>query len=145
MQLAAAMQGIGGMVRRRDPTQALVLQSDEIDAHVGSRVRARRIELGLSQAALGRHLGVTFSQVQKYEKGSNRIGAGRLYRLATLLGVSVQYFFDGLEGSGLDAAGTNEATAAADASRLQEVFRRISDPQTRQAFLSLASSMVDRS
>ncbi len=98
------------------------------------------MELGLSQAALGRHLGVTFSQVQKYEKGTNRIGAGRLYQLATLLGIPVQQFFDGVDDPGLRALG--RGAAAADAGRIQEVLARISDPHARQALLSLASSMA---
>ena len=69
--------------------------TDEIDAHVGSRLRARRMQVGLSQTAVAGHIGVTFSQVQKYEKGSNRIGAGRLYHLTAILSVSVPYFFEG--------------------------------------------------
>ena len=116
--------------------------TDEIDAHVGSRLRARRTELSLSQAIVGRHLGLTFSQVQKYEKGSNRIGAGRLYHLTAILGVSVPYFFEGLEASRPLLPRNSEPIAAAEAARLQEVFVRISDPQARKALLSLASSMV---
>ena len=64
-----------------------------IDAHVGSRICARRRLLQLSQKQMAEKLGVTFQQVQKYEKGMNRIGAGRLYTIATILGVSVDYFF----------------------------------------------------
>ena len=67
-------------------------------------MRRRREALGISQGRLGRHLGLTFSQVQKYEKGTNRIGAGRLYQIATFLGVQPSYFFVGLD----------EAEAAAD-------------------------------
>ena len=114
----------------------------EIDAHVGSRLRARRIEVGLSQTALANYLGLTFSQVQKYEKGSNRIGAGRLYHLAAILGVSVPYFFEGLDEPRLAPARRGEAILAAEVARLREAFVGISDPQTRQALLSLASSMV---
>ena len=67
---------------------------DPIDVHVGGRVRLRRMLVGMSQEKLGDALNLTFQQVQKYEKGANRIGAGRLYRIAQLLGVSVQFFFD---------------------------------------------------
>lgn len=102
----------------------------------------RRVELGLSQGALGRHLGLTFSQVQKYEKGTNRIGAGRLYHLAALLRVPVQYFFEGLEDPARAARWQGDAAADADAARIQEVFARIADPEARQALLSLASSMT---
>ena len=67
-----------------------------LDAHVGSRVRMRRTMLGLSQTHLGDALGLTFQQVQKYEKGSNRIGAGRLYHLTKVLDVPVSYFYEDL-------------------------------------------------
>ena len=67
-----------------------------IDAHVGGRLRLRRLLVKMSQEDLANALGITFQQVQKYEKGSNRIGAGRLFEMAQILGVSVQYFFEGL-------------------------------------------------
>ena len=65
-----------------------------VDAHVGRRVRLRRTMLGMTQTKLGEALGLTFQMVQKYEKGSNRIGASRLYELSKVLGVPVSYFFD---------------------------------------------------
>ena len=67
-----------------------------IDRHVASRLRLRRLEVGLSQTALADALGVTFQQLQKYEGATNRISAGALYQLALTLDVPVQYFFDGL-------------------------------------------------
>ncbi len=67
---------------------------DPIDIHVGGRVRLRRMILGMSQEALGQALGLTFQQVQKYEKGVNRVGASRLFQLSKLLDVPVQYFYD---------------------------------------------------
>ena len=70
-----------------------------IDKHVGSRVRMRRMLAGVSQEKLGEALGLTFQQVQKYEKGSNRISASRLYYTAKILGVPVQFFFEDLPGS----------------------------------------------
>ena len=66
-----------------------------IDIHVGARVRMRRFLLGMSQGKLAEQLGVTFQQVQKYEKGINRIGSGRLARLAEVLGVEITFFFEG--------------------------------------------------
>jgi transcriptional regulator with XRE-family HTH domain len=143
MQLAAATQGNPDPVRQVEQGSEPAW-TEEIDAHVGSRLRARRIAVGLSQSALGRHLGLTFSQVQKYEKGSNRIGAGRLYHLAALLGVSVHYFYEGLENSPPDPNGATPV-ATAETARLQEAFERISDPYARQALLSLALSMVKSS
>ncbi len=75
---------------RRDP--------NFIDVHVGNRIRVRRQLIGMSQEKLGELLGITFQQVQKYEKGSNRISASRLFYAAKTLGVPVQFFFDDLPG-----------------------------------------------
>ena len=116
--------------------------TDEIDVYVGQRLRKRRTELGISQGSLGRQLGVTFSQVQKYEKGTNRIGAGRLYHIAAFLGVSTLYFFEGLEGAPHEVEGEDIADVASDAASMRDLVARISDPHARQALLSLASSMA---
>ncbi len=78
-----------------------------IDAHVGSRVRLRRMLLGMSQEKLGEHLGLTFQQVQKYEKGVNRIGASRLFDLAHVLGVPVQFFYDDVPTGGAESAASD--------------------------------------
>ena len=75
------------------------MSASDIDAHVGTQMRKRREVLGISQGRLGRHLGLTFSQIQKYEKGTNRIGAGRLYQIASFLGVTPSHFFIGIEGA----------------------------------------------
>jgi transcriptional regulator with XRE-family HTH domain len=69
-----------------------------VDLHVGGRVRLRRIFLGYSQEKLGQALGLTFQQIQKYERGINRISASKLYELSGLLDVSMEFFFDGAEG-----------------------------------------------
>lgn len=76
-----------------------------VDTHVGVRLRLRRKLLGISQERLGQVLGVTFQQVQKYERGRNRVSASMLYRAASALEVKVGYFFDGLQQTGLDEAG----------------------------------------
>src|SRR5262249_52726692 len=76
-----------------------------IDLHVGSRVRLQRMLLGMSQEKLGERLGLTFQQIQKYEKGINRIGASRLFDLAQVLGVNVQFFYD--EAPGVMGAANN--------------------------------------
>lgn len=75
-------------------TERNARRPNPIDAHVGSRVRLRRMLLGMSQEKLGEQLGLTFQQVQKYEKGANRIGASRLFDLSRVLGVPVQFFYD---------------------------------------------------
>src|SRR4029077_17308920 len=80
-------------------------QPNPIDIHVGSRVRLRRMMLGMSQERLGEHLGITFQQIQKYEKGTNRIGASRLQHIARVLTVPVAFFFE-------DAPGTPTETAS---------------------------------
>ena len=71
-------------------------QANPIDAQVGNRVRLRRMLIGMSQERLGELLGLTFQQVQKYEKGVNRIGAGRLFDVSRILGVSIDYFYEGV-------------------------------------------------
>lgn len=87
---------------------------DEIDIEIGKRLRQARVAAGLTQTELGVQLGISFQQIQKYEKGRNRIGGGRLYKIARMLGVKITYFFDGVEHL-LDAdavpAGTNELGA----------------------------------
>ena len=73
---------------------------DPVDVHVGARVRMRRLMLGLSQDKLAETVGLTFQQIQKYEKGANRIGASRLFQLASALNVPVQYFYEDLRKPG---------------------------------------------
>ena len=70
-----------------------------VDRHVGSRVRMRRIMLGMSQEKLGEGLGLTFQQIQKYEKGTNRIGASRIHQISEILQVPVSFLFEGSPGS----------------------------------------------
>ena len=77
----------------------MALDPDPIDKHIGSKIRLRRLEIGWSQSKIGNGLGITFQQVQKYEKGTNRIAASRLYKLAEILGVPITFFFDGLQRS----------------------------------------------
>lgn len=77
-----------------DPTATISTHAETIDAHVGKRIRLRRTLLGLSQEKLGEALGVTFQQIQKYERGTNRVGASRLYDIATALDVPISFFFD---------------------------------------------------
>ena len=120
-------------------------QPNPIDIHVGSRVRLRRMMLGMSQEKLGEALGITFQQIQKYEKGTNRIGASRLQHIAVVLTVPVSFFFE-------DAPGTpNEATGLAENSRdyvvdflsssegvqLNKAFVRIKDAKLRRRIIDL--------
>src|SRR6266566_7737771 len=85
-------------------------QANPIDAQVGNRVRIRRMLIGMSQERLGDLLGLTFQQVQKYEKGVNRIGAGRLFEVSRILGVPIDFFYEGVSGN--EKSGFAEAEAA---------------------------------
>ena len=80
--------------RRRRLQTAPTAGPDPVDAHVGGRVKLRRILVGLSQSQLGEAIGLSFQQVQKYERGGNRISASMLYRIAQVLDVPVSFFFD---------------------------------------------------
>jgi transcriptional regulator with XRE-family HTH domain len=79
-----------------------------IDIHVGSRVRLRRNMLGMSQEKLGEMLGITFQQIQKYEKGTNRVGASRLQAISTVMNVPVSYFFEDAPGQDENRSGFSE-------------------------------------
>lgn len=74
---------------------------DPIDRHVGTRIRGRRVGLRISQTKLGQAIGVTFQQIQKYESGTNRVGASNLFKIARALNVDVSFFFEGVSGDGL--------------------------------------------
>jgi len=121
-----------------------VMTANEVDAHVGQRTRHLREAQGISQGTLGRHLGLTFSQVQKYEKGTNRIGAGRLFVIADFLDVPVQYFFEGLDDGAtgprpsVNGAGERNSEMAA----LNDAFRSITDPDTRRSVVALVCSLA---
>ena len=118
------------------------MSASEVDAHVGQRTRHLRENLGISQGTLGRHLGLTFSQVQKYEKGTNRIGAGRLFKIAEFLDVPVQYFFEGL-GEGATAPGPQALVERnSELVALNDAFRSITDPDTRRSVVALVCSLA---
>jgi transcriptional regulator with XRE-family HTH domain len=113
---------------------------DPRDVEVGRRVRAFRLNKGLSQEKLGGELGITFQQVQKYEKGTNRIGAGRLQRIAEILGVPVSEFF---APSSAPQSGTlYELVDTASALRLLRAYARIPDPQVKQAVTTLVEKIA---
>ena len=107
----------------------------EIDQRIGQRIRERRVVLGLNQTKLANGLGISFQQIQKYEKGHSRMGAGMLYGCAQLLDVPPEYFFGGLEGPD---SGTPDETRLDDAFKLARAYRRISDPEMRQRVRQLA-------
>ena len=103
-----------------------------VDVHVGGRVRMRRILLGMTQTDLADALELTFQQVQKNERGINRIGASRLYQLSHILGVPVEYFFEGLEGDA-PAASPDDVMLRIETLKLVKAYYGISDPEVREA------------
>jgi len=157
--------GTRGMTRQ---VQAVADRDDEVvekgsrranplDLHVGSRVRLQRMLLGMSQEKLGEQLGLTFQQIQKYEKGINRIGASRLYELAKVLGVSVEFFYEDAPGTTPTNKSQNSSSGLAErqadryvvdflSSRegieLNKAFVKITDPKVRRAIVDLVRSLA---
>lgn len=124
-----------------------------VDKYVGSRVRMRRIMLGMSQEKLGEALDLTFQQVQKYEKGTNRIGASRLQQISDILQVPVSFLFEGGPTGSLNADGLTDAPSPAYVSdflatseglALTRAFTRISDPKLRRTIVDLVEQMASR-
>ena len=124
-----------------------------VDKYVGSRVRMRRIMLGMSQEKLGDSLGLTFQQVQKYEKGTNRIGASRLQQISEILQVPVSFLFEGGPSGPLAEGGMSEASSPAYASdflatseglALARAFTSIKDPKLRRSIVDLVEQMASR-
>lgn len=127
-------------------------KSNPVDAHVGSRVRLRRMLVGLSQEKLGDRMGLTFQQIQKYEKGVNRIGASRLYQLSQILEVPVQFFFEGAPATNGSSSSSSfsqpetetflyEFLNTRDGLELNRAFVRISDAQVRRSVVDLVRSI----
>lgn len=123
-----------------------------IDKHVGSRVRMRRVLLGMSQEKLGEALGLTFQQVQKYEKGANRIGASRLQEISNTLQVPPSYFFEGLPTHQNTTPGFAEETstafvtdfiATAEGLQLNKAFARIKDRKVRRRIIDLVAELAE--
>jgi transcriptional regulator with XRE-family HTH domain len=123
-----------------------------IDRHVGARVRMRRMMLSMSQEKLGDQLDLTFQQIQKYEKGTNRIGASRLQQISTILGVPVSFFFDGAPGDpgvtdGFADAGdpgyVSDFLATSEGLALTKAFLRIRDTKVRRRIVDLVESLAD--
>ncbi len=113
-----------------------------IDKHVGSRVRMRRMMLGMSQTNLGDGLRLTFQQVQKYEKGVNRISSGRLVRIAEILKVPIAFFFEGLEKTQKGSPGVDfELYQTADTIRLMRAYSAIKDRGIRLKLLLLTEEI----
>ena len=127
-----------------------------IDVHVGSRVRLRRMMVGMSQERLGDQLGLTFQQVQKYEKGANRVGASRLFAIARILDVPVQFFFEDMTEATSDVApgradGMREAdetpfimdfVSSSEGLQLNTAFSKIENVETRRKLVDLVKTLA---
>jgi transcriptional regulator with XRE-family HTH domain len=126
-------------------------QANPIDAQVGNRVRIRRMLIGMSQEKLGDLLGLTFQQIQKYEKGVNRIGAGRLYEISRILGVPIDFFYEGVaamqEPGGFaefrGAPPVMEFVSSGEGLQLSVAFMKIKDPKVRKRVLDLVKSLAE--
>jgi transcriptional regulator with XRE-family HTH domain len=128
-----------------------------IDVHVGSRIRLRRTLMGMSQERLGEALGLTFQQVQKYERGVNRVGASRLYDLSRVLDVPISFFFDDMPDNNGNGHGPTNIAGFAERSEfgghaddplakretleLVRAYYRITDPAVRKRVFELIKSM----
>ncbi len=126
-----------------------------VDIHVGGRIRLRRTLLGMSQEKLGEAIGLTFQQVQKYERGTNRVGASRLFDLSGVLDVPVQFFFDDMTGEVADQAPRLRAgladvpviefetdpMAKRETLELVRAYCRIKDPKVRRRIFELCKAM----
>jgi len=123
-----------------------------IDRHVGSRVRMRRMLAGVSQEKLGEALGLTFQQVQKYERGANRISASRLQQIAKMLDVPVSFFFEGAPSGDMPSGGFSDAAsttyisdflATSEGVQLTKAFVRIKNGQVRRRVIDLVEAIAE--
>jgi transcriptional regulator with XRE-family HTH domain len=126
---------------------------NSIDRHVGNRVRMRRLMLGMSQEQLGEALGLTFQQVQKYEKGTNRVGASRIQQISEILQVPISFLFEGSLTGGSKTEGLREApspdyvsdlVATSHGLALIRAFARITDAKLRRSIIDLVEQIAAR-
>ena len=129
-----------------------VKTANAIDSYVGARIRMRRQLLGMSQERLAEQIGVTFQQVQKYEKGTNRVGASRLQAIASILDAPVSFFFEDAPGQGSGQTGgfseDNGASyvvdfiSSSEGLQLNRAFVRITDPKVRRKIIDLVRTLA---
>lgn len=121
-----------------------------VDVHVGSRVRLRRTLLGMSQEALGQAVGLTFQQIQKYERGANRVGASRLYEFSRILDVPVSYFFEDMadevrnadpDDRDIEVVSEDEPLSERETLELVRAYYRIKSPARRKALFDMINAL----
>ncbi len=128
-----------------------------VDIHVGSRIRLRRMMIGMSQESLGERLGLTFQQVQKYEKGANRVGASRLFAISRILEVPVEFFFADMPESISESAGSSpkagmrepdetsfvmDFVSSSEGLQLNTAFKKIGNQETRRKIVDLVKTLA---
>lgn len=128
---------------------------DPVDIHVGSRVRLRRTLLGMSQEKLGKALSLTFQQIQKYERGANRIGSSRLYQLSRILDVPVSFFFDDMteavtgKGRGMSEGGSQtfevDKLSRRETLELVRAYYKIAEPTVRKKIFEMVKAVGNAS
>ena len=129
------------LIRATGDQQVSPKRTQPVDVHVGQRIRALRMQRGLSQQSLAHAAGLTFQQVQKYEKGANRVSASRLVEFAQVLGVEVGDFFEGAPGQTGATEPTNPEAAfirSPEGRRLIQILARVKDPAVRQPVIAAA-------
>jgi transcriptional regulator with XRE-family HTH domain len=114
-------------------------RAQDTDRHVGARMRARRIMLGLTQHQMAELIGVTYQQAHKYEKGINRVAAGRLYQIAQALGVEVGYFFEGLQTTSRSVPSPRQRMLL----DLARNYLNISVPEHQKAIVALVRALAE--
>ena len=127
------------------------MSKQDIDSHVGKRLRQRRTMLGLSQEAVAKAVGITFQQVQKYEKGANAMNANRLYEFARFMNVPVAYFFEGLEMAGKASGFAEEAekfdhnqrVSDRESLEMMKAFKRIREQVIRKRLADLVRAVAE--
>jgi transcriptional regulator with XRE-family HTH domain len=124
-------------------------QATGVDSHVGDQLRTLREQRGLSQEALGQRVDVSFQQIQKYERGANRVGASRLYEFSRVLDVPVEAFFNGLPSDGKDDGEARAAVSqlaqfarSREGNELMMAFASIKDPKARRQVLQLIKALA---
>jgi transcriptional regulator with XRE-family HTH domain len=120
-----------------------------VDVHVGRRVKMRRMMLKLSQTDLGKKSGITFQQIQKYEKGANRVSASRLQEFAKMLDVPVSFFFEGLESNGAKLKNApadlaQQLLATRDGIELTKAFISVDDKMLRRSIVNMVEEAAKR-
>jgi transcriptional regulator with XRE-family HTH domain len=145
-EIALALESVRSILQSEPGSPVVKKTPNPVDRHVGSRVRMRRILLGMSQEKLGEQLQLTFQQIQKYEKGMNRIGASRLQQISRILGVPVEYFFEGApqlsERPPVENGFDDQGDATYEGVQLNRAFLKIKDPKLRRRVVELVTAIA---